>query len=120
MSRAYEFSIEITGFKYDRASEVWEAVTEEWPCEDDGSTDDSLYGSSRGSLRGGMTADEMARKITWAAWKANGAYCRVAVGAICLEDPDVYVRPESEYDQLKAEGLMNPDPVKEEEHADGE
>lgn len=112
----YELHVEIVGCKNEGAviaalSRLWSFTFDSVPGDPKG----TFNGCGTGSIGGGMTEGEVARKIAWAAWRANGAHCRVTVRALCLEDPNIYNYDDpNEYLALRSQGLLTPEPVEEE------
>ncbi len=91
MSRLYEMHVEISGFNPEKRDAIHRAAEKEWPFEDwdmfsrkDAGACDSAC--TEGSLCGGESDEEFAKRLTAAIWQANEAYCQVTVQAIYLED----------------------------------
>lgn len=92
MSRFYEMSLQISGFRKNRKSAIEQACSDEWDFREEdffaGTRDQTLCleVSSTGNLSGGEGEDEFASRIAKAIWKANGAFCPIVVDATYLEE----------------------------------
>jgi hypothetical protein len=87
MSRAYEMTVTIAGFKPRLKDKIIDACNEEWTFEDDwfdSNGEITSYGES--SLCGGESEDEFAKRLCKAIWKANRGGCRVEVRATYMEN----------------------------------
>ena len=105
MSRYYEMTVEITGYKAGKTQDIKDAFAGEWVLEDQwGGTGGnlSLHLSGRGNLCGGESEEEFTDRLAIAIWKANGKYCEVVVNAIYLEEfpYKTHLRSEGDYDEL--------------------
>jgi hypothetical protein len=96
VSRAYEMTVEIKGYKARNLPKIVRACGEEWDFEEDDFTRertdplkrryDSVTATAQGNLYGGEQEAEFAKRLTKAIWKANGGFCLVEVQAVYLED----------------------------------
>jgi len=84
MSRHYQMDVLIQEHNKDKRPEIFEAIYEQWPFEDDECSEFGFTG--RSSLCGGEGEDEFAERIAHAIWKANGDFCVVRVTATCLDN----------------------------------
>jgi hypothetical protein len=92
MSRRDEMTITIREYNEDLETEVQDAVADEWPVD----YTDWLFNKEKdrvemevtaeGYLCGGLSEEEFTKRISYAIWKANKAYCVVVVGCTYLED----------------------------------
>jgi hypothetical protein len=101
MSRYYAMSVEISGHNKDKAGAINEATGQEWPFDDlTTHNDGTMSGSAEGSLCAGEGEEEFSDRLTYAIWKANGAYCKVEVVCTYLENLpcDTYEKDEAAYD----------------------
>jgi len=100
MSRYYNVSVEIEGFNPNRESEITIAAKEEWDFEDWYNSGNNIDASGDGYLCGGESEEEFAERLSKAIWKANGAYCRVAINCTYLEDlpSEYYELSEDQFD----------------------
>ena len=88
MSRLYNMSLEVTGFKMPNAKKIMAAAKKEWPFDDFMFNEDTgrITGSGDANLCGGESEDEFANRLTRAIFKANGSPCKVVINATYLED----------------------------------
>ena len=81
MSRAYDMSVEIIGFRPDRTDAIEAAANQEWNFADWFISEETLFASAEGSLCGGESEEDFAERLSLAVWRANGEYCDVTVNA---------------------------------------
>ena len=94
MSRWYEMSVTIAEYDPKRRAEIEYAAAEERPEFTDWTAISipldnpapTLSCAGQGSLCGGETGDQFARRLTVAIFKANRGRCKVEVRTTCLEN----------------------------------
>jgi hypothetical protein len=87
MSRSYRIDVKISDYDPARAEAIKEAAEEEWPFEDwTGEAGEPLTCQGDDQLRIGVTEEEFTVELSKAVWRANGAYCRVMVNALYLDE----------------------------------
>ena len=97
MTVCYQMSVNIDGHRPDRADAIKEAAEEQWSFDAWDDRGDSLWSSGFDHLGGGATAADFAEDLAEVVWDANGAYCEVTVGAICMDYPEEYSFDERSY-----------------------
>ena len=105
MSRHYDMSVEISGYRPDRLDAIKQAAGQEWPFTDWYDDEEALAASAEANLCGGESEAEFTERLSLAVWKANGEYCDVTVNATYLEDLPSASRS---LDQSDYERLMTP------------
>jgi hypothetical protein len=79
MSLMYAMSVEVSGYRPEAIDSIKEAATSEWPFGDWTDSGEKLSADGEGLLGGGETEREFTERLGVAIWRANGAYCDVAV-----------------------------------------
>ena len=107
MSRLYEMTVTISGYAEDKKDEIMDACKGEWNFDDMfayTTTEElpKLCGSAQGSLVGGESEDEFAKRLALAIWKANGTFCHIEVCATYMEElpHETYIMDEEEYEVM--------------------
>jgi hypothetical protein len=102
MSRSYEMTVEISGYRPEKANAVRDAAASLWGFNDWYDQDDALTASADGNLCGGESEEEFTERLSLAVWQANGAYCQVSVDATFLEclPRETYCLDEADYTRL--------------------
>jgi hypothetical protein len=116
-------TVKVSGFKADRKEEVISAADSEWDFDDwIGTTEkdatETLTATGHGNLCGGETEAEFAKRLSRAAFKANGGPCEVEVNATCLDELpcETYSFDENDYeDYVKEQQSENADGGNEED-----
>ena len=103
MARFYNMEIDVSGFRKGKRKSIHEAVEKEWPIDSFDFHDQSALFGGEGNLCGGESEEEFARRITYAVWKTNGAYCEVNVKATYLEELpfETYSFGEKDYQRFR-------------------
>jgi len=90
MSRFYEMYVEVSSFDKNKVFDVFAAMDDEWPWDDEEDYPSSfslcISRVGKGNLCAGETEEQFVKKLTHAVWQANGSYCNVFVTATCLEN----------------------------------
>lgn len=93
MSRMYEMVVTVYGQAPTKRKAIEAAAKKEWNfddvevgCDNEGNPT-SIWARGGGSLCGGESEEEFAKRLTQAIWKANGKFCRVQIAAINLDPP---------------------------------
>jgi hypothetical protein len=102
MSRYYEMSVNINGYRAEGAEAIKKAAEAEWPFEDWYEHDGTLTASGKASLCGGESEKEFTERLSVAIWRANGTYCEVTVDATYLESLpyETHCLDETDYTRL--------------------
>ena len=103
MSRSYEMAIEVSGIKKERRKSVLKAVRKKWNIEVVDSGRHGIFLSGEGSLCGGESEEEFARRLSRAIWQVNGGYCEVTIKATYLDELpyETYSFGPEEYKQIR-------------------
>ena len=86
MSRYYEMSVEISGYRPENVQAIQKAAEHEWPFKDWYDRDEAITAAAEANLCGGESEQEFTERLSMAIWRANGAYCKVTVTATYLEN----------------------------------
>ena len=102
MSRAYEISVEISGYRPYRSESIREAAIQEWAFSEWYESGGTLSASAEGSLGGGESEEDFTERLSLAIWQANEAYCDVTVNATYLESLpyETHTLDEADYERL--------------------
>lgn len=108
MSRYYEMTVDIEGFKPKNRDKIVIAACGEWEFDPgdfdlDVGSKNRMHATGRSNLWGGESEEEFVERLARIIWKANGAYCSVEVRATYLEDLpcQIYTYGRCEYDEYK-------------------
>lgn len=110
MSRYYEMTVEISECQPEKAEAIQEAAGHQWPFDEWCDVGESLMASAEGHLFGGETEQHFADRLAKAIWEANGAYCKVLVRAIYLENLpcEEHAMGEDDYSRLMGSAAQAP------------
>ena len=86
MSRFFRMEVAISDHVPQNIAAMQKAAEEEWPFEDWRECAGEWVSDGESNLCGGETDDEFAERLSKAVWRANGAFCKVAVRAFFLEE----------------------------------
>jgi len=99
----YAMAVEIRGFRPEALEAIKAAAGEEWDFGEWYETDEGMvHSDGDGTLAGGESEEEFAKRLGKAIWRANGAYCEVSVHATYMEDLpyETYSLTEEDYERL--------------------